>query len=268
MPLNHRPSNIMKSFPFLILMIGLGTLGLLYQVSQAQSQDDRKPRADERGNGPAERGKKGGGPKIAKPKISDTVRANVYADNWFKLCINGNLVAVDSISFIPHNVVSVDILPEYPMTIAVMAKDNADKDTGLEYDNTNLGDGGFILKFGDGTVTNASWKAKSFFHGPIDGDLKNPKTRHDPIPANWSEPDFDDSGWDNAVEHSEEAVGPKEPFYAHDFAGAKWIWTEDLALDNTVIFRTTIASPPNGSPIPRAWPRGKIDESNRADNAK
>ncbi len=60
-------------------------------------------------------------PKIAKPKIADTVKATVYADNWFKLYLNGNLVAVDSISFIPHNVVSVDILPEYPMTIAVMA---------------------------------------------------------------------------------------------------------------------------------------------------
>ena len=58
--------------------------------------------------------------------MSDTVKANMYADNWFMLYINGELVAVDSIKFIPHNVVSVDILPTYPMTIAVMAKDNAD----------------------------------------------------------------------------------------------------------------------------------------------
>lgn len=264
MEVNYRPSPTMKLKTLIPHSLVFACLVLCYQLDNVQSQDDAKPQPSERGKGKG----KGGGPKIAKPRITDTVKANIYADNWFKLYINGNLVAVDSISFIPHNVVSVDILPEYPMTIAVMAKDNADKDTGLEYDNTNLGDGGFVLKFGDGTVTNASWKAKSFFHGPIDGDLKNPKTRHDPIPANWSEPDFDDSGWDNAVEHSEEAVGPKEPFYAHDFAGAKWIWTEDLALDNTVIFRTTISSPPNGSPIPRAWPRGKIDESNRADNAK
>ena len=108
----------MKLFPFLLLMIGLGTLGLFYQPTQAQSQDDGKPRAGERGNGRHDRGEKGGGPKIAKPKISDTVKANVDADNWFKLYINGNLVAVDSISSIPHNVVSVDILPEYPMSIA------------------------------------------------------------------------------------------------------------------------------------------------------
>jgi hypothetical protein len=92
--------------------------------------------------------------------MSDTFKANIYADNWFSLYIDGDLVAVDSIKFIPHNVVSVDILPRYPMTIAVLAKDNADPKTGMEYANTQIGDAGFILKFGDGTVTNADWKAK------------------------------------------------------------------------------------------------------------
>ena len=104
-------------------------------------------------------------PRIKKPRITDTVAATVYADNWFKLYLNGNLVAVDSISFIPHNVVKVDILPEYPMTIAVMAKDNADPKTGLEYNNTNIGDAGFILKFGDGTVTDSTWKARVLLSG-------------------------------------------------------------------------------------------------------
>ena len=65
-----------------------------------------------------------GGP--VKPSAQDTLHGVVYADNWFMLYINGELVAVDSIKFTPHNVVSVDILPEFPMTIAVMAKDNAD----------------------------------------------------------------------------------------------------------------------------------------------
>lgn len=94
-------------------------------------------------------------PRIQKPRITDTVRANVYPDNWFKLTINGNLMAGDSISFIPHNVISVDLLPEDLMTIAVMAKDNADPDTGMEYDNTRIGDEGFIRKGSDGTVKKA-----------------------------------------------------------------------------------------------------------------
>ncbi len=188
--------------------------------------------------------------KIRKPQMSDTVQANVYADNWFILYINGELVAVDSIKFIPHNVVSVDILPSYPMTIAVMAKDNADPKTGMEYANTNIGDGGFILKFGDGTVTNAQWKAKKFSWGPIDRDTKNPRVENLPIPENWFAVDFDDSRWRFAQEYSEEQVGPKQPYFEHDFQGAKFIWTDDIELDNTVIFRHVVKSPADGKPRP------------------
>lgn len=186
------------------------------------------------------------GGKLKKPQISDTIQANMYADNWFMLYINGELVAVDSIKFIPHNVVSVDVLPTYPMTIAVMAKDNADAKTGMEYANTNIGDGGFILKFGDGTVTNGTWKVKKFFWGPIDRDTKNPRVENVPIPENWFAVDFDDSAWGQAREYTEEQVGPKQPFFEHDFKGAKFIWSDDIELDNTVIFRHVVPSPPDG----------------------
>jgi len=185
-----------------------------------------------------------------KPRISDTIKANVYADNSFELYINGELVAVDSIKFVPHNVVSVDILPAYPMTIAVKAIDNADPKTGMEYANTNIGDGGFILKFGDGTVTNAKWKAKRVSWGPLNRDTKNPRTVHEPIPEKWFAVDFDDSRWGYAKEYSEEQVGPKSPFYDHDFGGAKFIWSDDIELDNTVLFRFTVKSPPDGKERP------------------
>lgn len=191
-------------------------------------------------------GQSPGGGKIRKPSVSDTVKANIYADNTFVLYINGELTAVDSISFIPHNVISVDILPTYPMTIAVMAKDNADAKTGMEYANTNIGDAGFILKFGDGTVTNATWKAKRFSWGPIDRDTKNPRVENTPIPNNWYAVSFDDSSWSNAKEFTEEEVGPKQPYFENDFKGAKFIWTDDIALDNTVIFRHTVTSSPDG----------------------
>ena len=187
---------------------------------------------------------------IRKPTIADTIRANVYADNSFKLYINGELVAVDSIAFVPHNVVSVDILPAYPMTIAVMAIDNADPKTGMEYANTNIGDGGFILKFGDGTVTNATWKAKKVSWGPIGGDTKNPRVESVPVPDNWFAVGFDDSSWSRAKEYTEEEVGPKEPFYQHDFRGATFIWSDDVKLDNVVLFRTVIQTPPDGKPRP------------------
>ncbi len=184
--------------------------------------------------------------KVRKPSMNDTIRANIYGDNAFVLYINGELVAVDSISFIPHNVISIDILPAYPMTIAVMAKDNADPKTGMEYANTNIGDGGFILKFGDGTVTDAKWKAKKFSWGPIDRNTKSPRVESIPIPENWYAVDFDDSSWGKAKEYTEEEVGPKQPYFDNDFKGAKFIWTDDVALDNIVIFRHTVKSSPDG----------------------
>jgi phosphatidylethanolamine-binding protein (PEBP) family uncharacterized protein len=198
--------------------------------------------------GAAPRGQGGGNPGkpdqkgLIKPTLADTVHVNVYADNWFAMFINGELVAVDSIKFTPHNVMSFDILPEYPMTIAVLAKDNADPKTGLEYGD-HIGDGGFIAKFSDGTVTNATWKAKNFFKGPLNRDTKNPKVEHTPIPDKWWTTDFDDSSWPNATEFTEERVGPKEHFYKFDFSGAKFIWSDDLDLDNTIIFRTRIEKP-------------------------
>lgn len=184
--------------------------------------------------------------KVRKPQMSDTIKANVYADNAFQLYINGELVAVDSIAFVPHNVISVDILPSYPMTIAVMAKDNFDPNTGMEYANTNIGDGGFILKFGDGTVTNAEWKAKKISCGPIGGDTKHPRVESVPVPENWYAVDFDDRAWGKAREYSEEEVGPKQPYFESDFKGARFIWSEDIALDNIVLFRHVVKTPPDG----------------------
>ena len=198
---------------------------------------------------PPRRGGKGGrggkGPPqdgVVKPSMSDTVHGAAYADNWFMMFINGKQVAVDSIDFLPHNVVQLDILPEYPMTIAVLAKDNADPATGCEY-GRQIGDGGFILKFADGTVTDARWKAKCFMHGPIDRDTANPKVRTEPLPEGWHLPGFDDGSWPAATEFAQERIDPKAPFFEHDFKGARWIWTSDLDLDNTVVLRTRIDRP-------------------------
>ncbi len=184
--------------------------------------------------------------KLRKPQMSDTIRANVYADNTFMLYINGELVAVDSIAFVPHNVISVDILPSYPMTIAVMAKDNFDPKTGMEYANTNIGDGGFILKFSDGTVTSGDWKAKKISWGPIDRDTKNPRIESIAVPDQWYAIDFDDSTWGKAKEYSEKEVGPKQPYFDNDFKGATFIWSDDIALDNVVLFRHVVKASPDG----------------------
>jgi len=220
--------------------IAISALTLLAGATVAQ--DPPRPQDPSRRGGGQGGKRKPPQDGIVKPSMSDTVHGSIYADNWFAMYINGKLVAVDSIDFLPHNVVSIDILPEYPMTIAVLAKDNADPQTGCEY-GKQIGDGGFILKFADGTVTDAKWKGKCFFYGPIDRNTADPKVRTDPLPDGWQVPGFDDSAWPQAVEYSQERIDPKEPFFQNDFKGAKWIWTSDLDLDNTVILRCRIDRP-------------------------
>jgi hypothetical protein len=182
-----------------------------------------------------------------KPTINDTIRLTAYADNWFAVFINGKLVAADAIDFLPHNQIAVRVLPEYPLTIAVLAKDNAEPATGLEYGN-RIGDAGFILRLGDSIVTNSRWKAKAFHRGPLNRDTVNPRVERTPLPAGWHEPGFDDSAWPNAREYPVEQVRPDGDYVADDFTGARFIWSEDLELDNTVILRTTV-------PAPTGWVR-------------
>jgi phosphatidylethanolamine-binding protein (PEBP) family uncharacterized protein len=221
-----------------------GSVGQVRPVGQVGPQVAESPPPPPAAAAPQKSGgkRKGGPSGLVKPSMADTIKLNVYADNWFMLYVNGRLVAVDSIQFTPHNVVSVDFLPEYPMTIAVLAKDNADPKTGMEY-GSSIGDAGLCIKFADGTVTNANWKAKNFFHGPVNGDTANPQVIQEPLPANWWAIDFDDTSWKNAKEYSVEEVDPKQPYFDNDFEGAKFIWTDDIALDNSVIFRTKIEKP-------------------------
>jgi phosphatidylethanolamine-binding protein (PEBP) family uncharacterized protein len=185
---------------------------------------------------------KGGPPGLIKPSIADTMKLNVYADNWFMLYVNDRLVAVDPIQFTPHNVVSVDFLPEYPMTIAVLAKDNADPKTGMEY-GSSIGDGGFCLKFADGTVHERHMEGQKLLPRPRERRHRQSPSQQEPLPANWWATDFDDSTWKHAKEYTVEEVDPKQPFFENDFEGAKFIWTDDIALDNTVIFRTKVEKP-------------------------
>jgi hypothetical protein len=235
--------------PRTIAIIATGALVSLALAQQPPQGGDQQPP-------PPGKGKQGGGqgnrqgrgarkpPQdgIVKPSMSDTIKGAMYADNWFMLYVNGKQVAVDSIDFLPHNVVAIDLLPEYPMTIAVLAKDNADPVTGCEY-GRQIGDGGFILRFADGTVTDASWKAKCFMHGPIDRDTANPKVRSEALPKDWFAVGFDDASWSQATEYPQDRIDPKEPFFQHDFSGARWIWTSDLDLDNTVVLRKRVDKP-------------------------
>jgi hypothetical protein len=69
---------------------------------------------------------------------------------------------------------------------------------------------------------------------------EKPPVKHVPIPDDWFAVDFDDSSWEAATEFEEATVRPPRPFREYDFEGAAFIWTGDLDLHNTVIFRATI----------------------------
>ena len=183
------------------------------------------------------------GPGVIKPGPPDLIKLTFYCDNWCMVFINGKLVALDPVDFLPHSETTVSILPDYPMTIAIFAKDNADPNTGLEYSNSHIGDAGMILKMGDGTVSDSSWKTKVFFKGPLNADMNNPTVQYWPIPANWWAPEFDDSSWDNATVFTSDVVKPDGTYVASDFTGASFIWSSDLLLDNTIILRKTVQAP-------------------------
>ncbi len=163
------------------------------------------------------------------------------------LYINGELAAVDSIAFVPHNESRSMLLPSYPMTIAVMAKDNFDPKTGMEYANTNIGDAGFILKFGDGTVTDGSWKAKKISWGRCNGDTKNPRVESIPVPENGFAVILSTtSTWTKAKEYTEAVSDPSNLTSKTTSKVPSLFGSEDIALDNVVLFRHVVKSPPDG----------------------
>src|SRR6266496_4404295 len=163
-----------------------------------------------------------------------------------------------------------------PYTIAVLAQDWEDKlGLGMEVFQGNTwhsGDGGFVAKLSDGTVTDSTWKAQSFYIAPLQhpddvveyGNIhdtshlggrihplaKLPTCRehcfaiHYPIPDDWMNPNFDDSKWPRAFEYLDQEVGivgvPGYWRYPEAFAGSRWIWTISLVFDNTVLLRKTV----------------------------
>ena len=177
------------------------------------------------------------------------VNGQVFADNFFKLWVNGKLVATDPIEFTPHNVVGVKLAEDYPIVYAIKAVDFAHPQTGLEYNHTRIGDGGLIAKFSDGTVTGPHWRCRKFSWGPVDRSClqqvpeRDCQVKNDPIPENWIAQGFDDSGWKQTVIHSESAVRPHGDYYDYDWKGAEFIWTSDLEIDNVVLCRLRVEKP-------------------------
>ncbi len=177
------------------------------------------------------------------------VTAWLYADNYVELYVNGRLVAKDPIEFTPHNVVVTKFRASYPMTLAVVLKDFAHPRTGLEYNHTRIGDGGFVARFSNGVVTDGSWRCLVVSRGPVDrrcldnDPARSCRVQTGPMPKGWTGARFDDRRWPRATVHGESAVRPLPVYRRYRWGGAKFIWGPDLEIDNTVLCRKTVMAP-------------------------
>ncbi|WP_299655216.1 hypothetical protein [uncultured Jannaschia sp.] len=81
--------------------------------------------------------------------------ADVWADNWFEMRVDGVQVAEDSVPITTErgfNAETFAFEAERPFTIGLVARDFIEDDTGLEYIGTRrqqLGDGGVIAQVRD-----------------------------------------------------------------------------------------------------------------------
>lgn len=190
-------------------------------------------------------------------------KAEVWADNWFALYVNGALVGEDSVPITTErsfNAETITFTAAYPLTIAIEAKDFKETDSGLEYigeRNQQMGDGGIIAQVTDLStgnvvaVTNSAWQVLVIHRAPLNPDCEkaaNPETacrfEKTEAPAGWMSAGFDASSWTPATEWSEGAVRPKDGYNRiqwHD--SARLIWGSDLEVDNTILLRVIVPTP-------------------------
>ncbi|MDP5220911.1 PEBP family protein [Ruegeria sp. 2205SS24-7] len=193
---------------------------------------------------------------------SEPFSADVWADNWFEMRINGQQVAEDSVPITTErsfNAESFAFNAERPFVIGLVAKDFRENDTGLEYIGTRrqqMGDGGVILQIRDATgaltvASDADWRCLVIHTAPTDASCAREST---PIagegacgfealdePKGWDTPVFDASDWPAATVYSARVVDPKDGYdrIAWD-PSAAFIWGPDLERSNTVLCRTVV----------------------------
>ena len=214
-------------------------------------------------------------PIVEVDKDGEVITGYLIADNYFELYVNGKLIAVDATPFVPFNTAMVRFRAKRPVTYAVRLVD-WEETPGLGVERTaagahHPGDGGFLARFSDGTITDSTWKAQAFYIAPlaspadvvIDGSVRRtPKLArtypeapdqaacgdacyalHWPEPKGWETRGFADAGWPAARRFTPAQMGVNNiPGYAAflaRFGSAEPIWSDNLVLDNLVLARKT-----------------------------
>ena len=191
---------------------------------------------------------------------TSTFVAEVWADNWFALYVDGELVGEDSVPIATERSFNADTITfeaSYPFTVAIEAKDFKETDSGLEYigePNQQMGDGGIVAQITDAetgevvAATSADWSVLVVQRAPL-----NPSCESDPdpdatcefevseTPADWTTAGLDDGAWSAATVWSEADVDPKGGYDEIRWdASASLIWGTDLEVDNTILMRFTV----------------------------
>ena len=194
---------------------------------------------------------------------ASTFTAEVWADNWFSLSVNGELVGEDSVAITTERSFNAETLTfsaSYPLTIAIVAKDYKETDSGLEYigtDRQQMGDGGLIAQFTDTSTgqvvatTTSEWRGSVIHTAPTNPecvDSADPDADCASVildePAGWTEPGYDDSAWTPATVYTAEQVGAKDGYTEVVWdAEASLIWATSLTQHNTILWRTVITAP-------------------------
>ncbi|NKF50650.1 hypothetical protein G3R49_08705 [Shewanella sp. WXL01] len=208
-------------------------------------------------------------PIVVVDADGEEITGYIFADNYFELYINGKLIAVDTVPFTPFNSSVVKFKVNKPYTIAVKVID-WEENLGLGTEDNrgkayHPGDGGFIASFSDGTVTNADWQAQTYYTAPIyalscltelgnkrlsesctvEGidDGENAYAAHWATPNGWMKQDFDSNDWPQATLYSDDEIGVNNKKAYMNFidkfsgAGASFIWSTNVVLDNEVLLR-------------------------------
>ena len=194
------------------------------------------------------------------PGAASEFVAEVWADNWFALYVNGELVGEDSTPITTErsfNAETITFTATYPLTVAIEAKDFKETDSGIEYigkRNQQMGDGGLIAQITDVrtggvvAVTNGNWRLKVIHRAPLNPECekaRDPDTacRFERLvaPPGWASADFDDGSWSAATEWAAADVRPKDGYNKIKWDGAaRLIWGSDLEVDNTILLRLTV----------------------------
>ena len=199
---------------------------------------------------------------LAGTASAETFFADVWADNWFEMHVNGEKVAEDSVPISierSFNAESFSFEVERPFVIGLVSKDFKENNTGLEYIGTRrqqMGDGGVIVQIKDTqgatvAVSDETWRCLVIHTAPLDKSCErevNPIAGRDACtfeafdePEGWSQPAFDDSAWLAATVYTASEVSPKDGYDRIEWASsAELIWGPDLEQSNTVLCRLTV----------------------------